>query len=126
MYSSIFYLLAVLILASTAIAVTRRNMVHAVIYLVISFFGSALLFYLFGAPLLAALEGRPLARFAPQKNYLLILNMGNGRGVLAKGSLALDGRWAFRLKDGIDRRFIRRFQLSGELDDPADIENEPA
>jgi NADH dehydrogenase FAD-containing subunit len=76
--------------------------------------------------LLAALEGRPLARFAPQKNYLLILNMGNGRGVLAKGSLALDGRWAFRLKDGIDRRFIRRFQLSGELDDPADIENEPA
>ena len=31
-------------------------MVHAVIYLVVSFFGSALLFYLMGAPLLAALE----------------------------------------------------------------------
>ena len=29
---------------------------HAVVYLVISFFGSALLFYLFGAPILAALE----------------------------------------------------------------------
>jgi NADH-quinone oxidoreductase subunit J len=55
-YSTLFYLLAALILASTAIAVTRRNMIHAVIYLVISFFGSALLFYLFGAPLLAALE----------------------------------------------------------------------
>ncbi len=55
-YSILFYLLAAVILASTAIAVTRRNLIHAVIYLVISFFGSALLFYLFGAPLLAALE----------------------------------------------------------------------
>ena len=41
---------------STAIAITRRNLVHAVVYLVISFFGTAMLFYLFGAPLLAALE----------------------------------------------------------------------
>lgn len=55
-YAFLFYILAAVILVSTAIAVTRRNMVHAVIYLVISFFGSALLFYLFGAPLLAALE----------------------------------------------------------------------
>lgn len=52
----LFYLLAVVILAATLIAVTRRNLVHAVVYLVISFFGSALLFYLFGAPILAALE----------------------------------------------------------------------
>ena len=56
LYSILFYILAVLILASTALAVTRRNLVHAVIYLIFSFFGSAMLFYLFGAPLLAALE----------------------------------------------------------------------
>lgn len=68
--------------------------------------------------LMAALEGQPLLRFAPQKRYLLILNMGDGRGILAKGSRAFDGRWAFRLKDWIDRRFMRRFQLSGELDEP--------
>jgi NADH-quinone oxidoreductase subunit J len=37
-------------------AVTRRNMVHAVLYLVLSFFGTAMLFYLLGAPFLAALE----------------------------------------------------------------------
>lgn len=55
-YAILFYLLAAVILASTAMAITRRNMVHAVIYLVISFFGSALMFYLFGAPLLAVLE----------------------------------------------------------------------
>jgi NADH-quinone oxidoreductase subunit J len=55
-YSIIFYVLAVLILATTALAITRRDLVHAVIYLIFSFFGSAMLFYLFGAPLLAVLE----------------------------------------------------------------------
>ena len=56
LYSVIFYMLAALILVSTGFAITRRNLVHAVVYLVISFFGSAMLFYLLGAPLLAALE----------------------------------------------------------------------
>ena len=55
-YSIIFYLLALLILGSTTMAITRRNLVHAVIYLIFSFFGSAMLFYLFGAPFLAILE----------------------------------------------------------------------
>jgi NADH-quinone oxidoreductase subunit J len=55
-YTLIFYLLAAGIIASTGMAVTRKNLVHVVLYLVIGFFGSALLFYLLGAPLLAALE----------------------------------------------------------------------
>jgi NADH-quinone oxidoreductase subunit J len=55
-YSIIFYLLALLILGSTAIAITRRNLIHVVIYLIFSFFGSAMLFYLLGAPFLAVLE----------------------------------------------------------------------
>ena len=54
--SILFYLIAALILGATAAAVTRRNMVYAVIYLVLSFFGTAMLFYLLGAPFLAALE----------------------------------------------------------------------
>ncbi|MEJ2039083.1 MAG: NADH-quinone oxidoreductase subunit J [Desulfosarcinaceae bacterium] len=56
LYATLFYILAALIITSTALAVTRRNMVHAALYLVLSFFGSAMLFYLLGAPLLAALE----------------------------------------------------------------------
>jgi NADH-quinone oxidoreductase subunit J len=55
-YAVIFYILAASILVTTGLAVTRRNLVHAVLYLVMSFFGTALLFYLFGAPLLAVLE----------------------------------------------------------------------
>ena len=56
LYSIIFYVLAVLIIVSTGFAVTRRNLVHAVVYLIISFFGTGMLFYLLGAPLLATLE----------------------------------------------------------------------
>jgi NADH-quinone oxidoreductase subunit J len=56
LYAAVFYLLAAVIVISTALAITRRNLVHAVVYLVASFFGSALLFYLLGAPFLAALE----------------------------------------------------------------------
>ena len=55
-YSIIFYILAVVIVVTTALAITRRDLVHAVVYLIFSFFGSAMLFYLFGAPLLAVLE----------------------------------------------------------------------
>ena len=55
-YSIIFYLLAGLILVTTVLAITRHDLVHAVIYLIFSFFGSAMLFYLFGAPFLAVLE----------------------------------------------------------------------
>jgi NADH-quinone oxidoreductase subunit J len=56
LYAIIFYVVAAVTVAATAVAITRRNLVHAVVYLIFSFFGTALLFYLFGAPLLAALE----------------------------------------------------------------------
>jgi NADH-quinone oxidoreductase subunit J len=52
----VFYLLAALILVATGLAVTRRNVVHAVVLLIFSFLGSAMLFFLLGAPFLAALE----------------------------------------------------------------------
>jgi NADH-quinone oxidoreductase subunit J len=55
LFNLLFFAIAALIVASTVIAVTRRNLVHAVIYLIFGFFGSAFLFYLFGAPFLAAL-----------------------------------------------------------------------
>ncbi|MCK5203005.1 MAG: NADH-quinone oxidoreductase subunit J, partial [Desulfobacterales bacterium] len=55
-YAIIFYVLAAVILVTTGLAITRRNLVHVVVYLVFSFFGSAMMFYLFGAPLLAVLE----------------------------------------------------------------------
>lgn len=51
-----FYLAGAIAVIATVLAITRSNPVHAVIYLVNSFFALALLFYLLGAPLLAAWE----------------------------------------------------------------------
>jgi NADH-quinone oxidoreductase subunit J len=55
-YGMLFYLISAVVIGSTAIAITRRDLMHAVVYLIVSFFGTAMLFYLFGAPFLAALE----------------------------------------------------------------------
>ena len=56
LYSGIFHVLAVVILASTLLAIIQRQVIHAVVYLIVSFFATGLLFYLLGAPFLAALE----------------------------------------------------------------------
>jgi NADH-quinone oxidoreductase subunit J len=55
LFNLLFFTIAALIVASTLVGITRRNLVHAVIYLIFGFFGSAFLFYLFGSPFLAAL-----------------------------------------------------------------------
>jgi len=54
LYAAIFYLLATVILTATGLAITRRQPVHAVLYLIVAFLGTAALFFLLGAPLLAA------------------------------------------------------------------------
>lgn len=56
LYAAIFYLLGLVTVAATVLAITRSNLVHAVVYLVVSFFGTAMLFYLLGAPFVALLE----------------------------------------------------------------------
>jgi NADH dehydrogenase FAD-containing subunit len=62
--------------------------------------------------LLATLEGRPLRRFRPQRRFLLILNLGDGSGLLTWGPFSWHGRLAFWLKDRIDRAFLREYQGS--------------
>ena len=53
-YAVVFYMLAMVILVASVLGVTRRQPVHAVLYLIIAFLGTAALFFLLGAPLLAA------------------------------------------------------------------------
>jgi NADH dehydrogenase FAD-containing subunit len=65
--------------------------------------------------LLASLEGGKMMPFEPQKHFLLIFNMGDGQGILWKKDWAWESRLAFLLKDYIDRKFMRKFQVSGEL-----------
>jgi NADH-quinone oxidoreductase subunit J len=54
LYAVVFYLVGIVILTATGLAITRRQPVHAVLYLIVAFLGTAALFFLLGAPLLAA------------------------------------------------------------------------
>jgi NADH dehydrogenase FAD-containing subunit len=68
--------------------------------------------------LLASLEGQHLIPFLPQSDYLLIFNLGNGRGIFRRKNWVWNGRLAFILKNYIDRKFMRKFQISGEPQEP--------
>ncbi len=60
--------------------------------------------------LLAYLGDQPLQPFDPGGSYLLIFNLGDGTGILYKWSILFGGRLAFKIKDYIDRKFMRTFQ----------------
>jgi hypothetical protein len=63
---------------------------------------------------MAALEERSLQAFQPQDVYLLIYNLGNRTGIFYRGNWVWKGKLVFYLKDYIDRKFIQKFQVSGE------------
>jgi len=52
----LFWIAAVVAVLSTLMVVTQRNLVHALLYLVVSLFAVAVVFYTLGAPFVAALE----------------------------------------------------------------------
>ena len=62
------------------------------------------------ANLRAVARGHRTRRFRPQRDFLALLNTGDGRAILSRGALALRSRLAWRLKDHIDRRFIRFYE----------------
>ena len=59
----------------------------------------------------ARLEGGPLRSYRAQRDFLALLNLGDGRALGAKWGHAHSGRLLHRLKDWIDRRFMDRFQV---------------
>src|SRR5512135_2683878 len=52
----IFYILAVVTVVATVFAITEKHAVHAIVYLVTSFFALAVIFFLLGAPVVAVFE----------------------------------------------------------------------
>lgn len=51
-----FYIAAAVAVVATVMAISRANAIHALLYLIVSFFAVAVTFYILGAPLVAALE----------------------------------------------------------------------
>ena len=62
------------------------------------------------ANLRARLGNRSLQAYRPQRAWLSILNLGNGKGLAAWGSFWWLGRSSFLLKDQLDRRFLARYR----------------
>src|SRR5574338_95268 len=51
-----FYAAAVIAIIATALAITQKNVVHGLLYLIVSLLAVALIFFVVGAPFVAALE----------------------------------------------------------------------
>ncbi len=58
----------------------------------------------------AHVAGRPLRAYRPQRDFLSLMNLGDGRAVAVKWGRSAEGAWVWRLKDAIDRAFVRRYR----------------
>ncbi|MEW6530706.1 MAG: NADH-quinone oxidoreductase subunit J [Thermodesulfobacteriota bacterium] len=54
--NAVFYISSIIAVVATAMVVTRVNVVHALLYLIVSLLAVALIFFVLGAPFVAALE----------------------------------------------------------------------
>ncbi|HZS81463.1 MAG TPA: selenide, water dikinase SelD [Stellaceae bacterium] len=72
-----------------------------------------------------ALFGRPLRPFTPQQKFLSLISTGDQYAVASRGALALEGRALWRLKDWIDRRFMRKYGELPEMETGASSAVEP-
>ncbi len=52
----LFYIAAIIAIFSTVMVITRTNITHALLYMVVSLLSTAVMFFIIGAPFVAALE----------------------------------------------------------------------
>lgn len=66
-----------------------------------------------------AVLSAPLTSWRPQRHYLALIGVGGGRAMPIRGGLTLPpSRWAWRLKEAIDRKFIAKFSDLPEMAAP--------
>jgi selenide,water dikinase len=53
--------------------------------------------------------GTPLVAYTPQKIALALISSGDRCAVASYGGVALKGKWVWRWKDYLDRKFVARY-----------------
>lgn len=74
------------------------------------------------ANLRRALTGQALRRAVPQRRALALIGTGDGRAIASRGGFAAEGAWLWRLKQAIDRRWMRGYTELPAMDGGADEE----
>src|SRR6185437_10068818 len=90
----IFYIAAAVAIAATILTITRVNPVHALLYLIVSLLAVAIIFFVLGAPFVAALEviiyaGAVMVLFV---FVIMMLNLGKAAAVKEREWLS-PGMW---------------------------------
>ncbi|CAE8618895.1 unnamed protein product [Polarella glacialis] len=74
----------------------------------------------------AALEGRPMVEYLPQKEFLGIIGLGSRSAVASKADVALQADWLWDLKEWIDRAWMWKYteglpRMSSSASGPSDV-----
>ena len=72
-----------------------------------------------------ALTGRALKPFAPQKEFLTIVSTGDKNAVASRAGWTVEGRWVWRWKDWIDRRFMRKYSELPDMETDEEVDIAP-
>lgn len=70
------------------------------------------------ANLQRALAGEPLLAHRPQTDWLSLIGTGPKHAIATRNGIALQGRWAWRIKDINDRSYLARYRAIVEKDSP--------
>jgi len=92
----LFYIAALIAIVASIMVVTRTNIIHALLYMVISLLATAVMFFLIGAPFIAAMEiiiyaGAIMVLFV---FVVMMLNLGKQAVEQEKRWLSTEG-WYF-------------------------------
>jgi NADH-quinone oxidoreductase subunit J len=92
--NTVFFVSAAVAVLATVMVITRSNAVHALLYLVVSFLAVAVMFFVLGAALVAALEVIVYAGAIMVLFVFVVMMLGHAPGPPGKGPWRTFKAWA--------------------------------